>query len=196
MRYATDTIPVCLECEQAETQQIKLCEKCGISYCMHYASNIDVRFCSNCMDDFKVIETIETKIVEHLNDANEVTSRRKYICKSLSLTGTDWLFTTHKIKNLTDEQLTDTIEYHREIASEMLLERETRKVERYKNLAQVTLNLPKRQNVDSTGAVKQTRTRSSKKEPDANAVATAIGVLLGAAATPEKIAEILKSLGK
>lgn len=203
MKYAEDTIPVCAACALIEDSLsvTKMCDKCGVVYCQHYASDVDVRYCANCMSDFKVVETIETKIVEHMNEDNEVTSRRKYTCKSLNLSGTDWLFTSRKINTLTEEELTASIEYHREIASMMLQEREARRVEHFHKLAQVKLNFGPRPEHDATGAIKKSkdkknRTTSSKKKPDANAIASAFATLLGATLTPEQVQEALRKLGE
>jgi hypothetical protein len=157
------------------------------------------------MADFKVVESIETKIVEHINDDNEVISRRRFICKSLSLSGTDWLFTTHKISSMTEEELLECIEYHREVASQMLQEREARRVERYAKLAKVKVNIGIR-NVNSsagmakTGKVKAAsgtakRVRTSK-QPDADAVASAFATLFGGKVSPEQIAEALAAFGQ
>jgi hypothetical protein len=197
MKYGTEVIPVCDLCTNIE---LKGCEKCGIHYCKHFASPTDFRFCSNCMYDFKVVETIETKITEHLNDAGEVVSRKRQVCKNLRLQGTDWLFTAHKITTLTDEELIATIEYHREIASRMLQERETRRVEHYQKLKQVKLNFGARPEHNEDGTIKKPkapkRERSSKAQPDANAIAAAFATLLGGKLSPDQITAALEALGK
>lgn len=199
MRYSSNIIPLCAECSREENAE-KICEHCGISFCKHYASNTDFRYCGNCFNDFKVIERMETKIIEHINDENEVVSRRRFICKSLSLTGSDWLFTAHKINSLSDEELTATIEYHREIASQMLQEREARRIERYHKLSKVRINIPLRNDASNEGTTKANKTTKSSrarstKQPDAGAIAAAFATIIGSKISPEQIAAAIAAYG-
>ena len=191
MTYASEAIPVCMECLDARS-----CNKCGIHYCKHYASDTDIQYCGNCLSDFKVIESVVEKVTEYQNDKGEVTSRKRQICKSLHLDGTDWLFAAHKIVTLTDEQLLYTIEYHRAIVGIMLNERETRRTEHYQKLSKVKINYTPRPDRDDTGAIKKSRVKSIRKDksPDQDAIAAALGTLLGAQLTQEQVAQMLKSL--
>ena len=187
MTYQNDIIPVCVDCKE---QEHELCKRCGAAYCKHFASTIDFRFCGNCLEDFSVVETIETKVTEYTNATGEVTSRKRQMARNLKLTGTDWLFAQHAVENLTDEELIETIEYHRNIASIMLMERETRRTEQYKKLASVKIRSIDRSKVDANGALKAEKTVKAKKEkapPDQNAIMAALATLLGANLSPEQI---------
>ena len=193
MKYDRDTIPTCAECPEH-----KGCEKCGIHYCKHFASETDFRFCGNCLADFKVVESVVEKITTYENEQGEVTNRKRQVCKSLHLEGTDWLFAAHKINTLTDEELLYTIEYHRAIVGLMLNERETRRTEHFQKLSKIKINYTPRPDRDETGAIKKSRTKTTttrqKKEPDQNAIAAAFGTLLGANLTQEQIAVLLAGM--
>jgi len=199
MKYDAETLPVCPDCAErdgVDDEATKLCERCGIKYCTHFASSINFRYCGNCLVDFHIVESVETKIIEYRNESGEVTSRKRSMARNLKLTGTDWLFAQTAILNLSDEELLETIEYHRNIASLMLLERETRRTEHFQKLSKIKIIMPKRDDVDATGAIKKTKkgsatTKTDKKkvakEPDQNAIAAALATLLSAHLTPEQI---------
>ena|ERR1017187_7139027 len=142
-RYAEDQVPCCISCAEQPEQEayVKKCDRCGIAYCVHFASNTDVRMCGNCLDDFKVIETIEVKTTERVDDSGAVISRRRQIARNLKLTGTDWLFCAAKISTLSDEQMDASIEYHRAIKNTLMEEREARRVEYFRKLHNVKTNL-------------------------------------------------------
>ena len=183
MRYPSDIIPVCVDCANNDQE---ICKRCAIAYCKHFASTIDFHYCANCLDDFSVVETIETKTTEYTNEHGVVTSRKRQMAKNLKLTGTDWLFAQYAIENLTDEELVETIEYHRNIASLMLMERETRKTEEYKKLAGIKVRVITKE-PKGDGKDKAPKTPKAKKEPDQNAIFAALQTLLSANMTPEQI---------
>lgn len=213
MKYEEATIPVCSECinitslelinQQAVDKFLKSCAKCGIEYCLHYASSTDTNFCGNCLADFHVVETIETKTTEHVNAAGEVTYTRRQTAKKLTLEGTDWLFAAAKIPDLSDEELISAIEYHRAIASTMLMEREQRKLERYKKLSQIKIITPttrKPMEQDELDALKSgkpfvraktvTRTKSSVSAEQAMEMVKKLQAVL----SPEALAALLKGV--
>ena len=97
--------------------------------------------CGNCLDDFKVIETIEVKTTDRISDDGALISRRRQIARNLKLTGTDWLFCAAKISTLTDEEMDASIEYHRAIKNTLMEEREARRVEYFRKLHNVKTNL-------------------------------------------------------
>ncbi len=219
MRYGADVIPVCQQCAIEETKTsilskdsiTKNCAKCGIAYCEHYSSDVDVRFCGNCMVDFKVTNSVEVRTEDHLNDEGKVVYSKRVHCKVLHLEGSDWLFTASKISTLSDTDLDATIEYHRAIAGLMLSEREERRVEKYQKLNKMVIKLQKRDDVDQTGAVKGSlRTPAQKAEreadkaakkltmksktakvPDAQQAMDAVAILLKAGISKEQIAAML-----
>ncbi len=196
MIYDQSILPVCQECEQSDYNgNTKQCEKCGIAFCKHYASSIDIRFCGNCMDDFQVVESIEVKVTEKLGPDGEVQYRKRQMARNLKLIGTDWLFTVHKISTMSDEEITASIEYHNEIKAQMLQERENRRTEFLNKLSKVKLNIKKREDVDSTGAIKAVKVKTPKKKPDQNAIAAALATILGAGMTKEQVDNLLAKLG-
>jgi len=190
---------VCDDCESRSDAEntTKNCERCGIGFCVHHASRTDFRYCEDCFEDFHVIEKIETKITTYTNGSGQILTRRKQIAKNLKLVGTDWLFANTQISLLTDEELMETIEYHRAIASVMLLEREERRTDELNKLSRVKINIKKRDDVDATGAIK---VKKAKKAPKAKAdagtdakVAEALQQL--AQLKPEDLAALLSSMG-
>jgi hypothetical protein len=201
MKYDEHIIPVCEECGKASEPATKHCEKCGIEYCQHFASNIDLRYCANCMDDFKVVNSVEIKVTEYHNPENgEVTSRRRQLCKKLHLQGTDYLFAAAQIGKLSDEELDATIEYHKAIASIMLNEREVRKVENNQKLQKIKLNLTRRADVDSTGAIKTPKTREKKEKtiqaPTREQIIAALTVMLGGKKPDDKLVDQMMKAGQ
>lgn len=191
MTYTTDVIPVCPECslrDEAE-DMTKLCERCGISYCVHFASPVDARYCGNCMVDMVVTESIETKTTIYENAKGEEITRKRQIARSLKLTGTDWLFANKQISSLTDEELLVSIEYHRNIAGAMLLEREERKTEQMNKLSKIKVVMPKR--VETEPKVKKDRVEKTEAEKQQAAIAK---VLQGLSA--EQIAAVIAAAMK
>jgi hypothetical protein len=210
MTYEQDQIPVCVHCDNIDSlDRIKTCAKCSVQYCEHFSSEIDIRFCGNCMKDFKVTNSIEIRTTEQTNNAGEVIYKKRVQCKRLHLEGTDWLFTANKISTLSDDDLDCTIEYHRAIASLMLHEREERRIEKYQKLNKQVITLQRNSNVDNTGAVRGSlktdaqkaedaaykqskRTSTTKtKTPDAATLADAIALLIKSGISAEKIAELV-----
>jgi hypothetical protein len=141
-KYDASTIPICLPHEKRE--ETKICKKCNITYCPCFASKVDIRFCANCMGDFKVRNTIVEKEVEYLKPDGTVYFQRKYQAMAIKLEGTDWLFTAENLLNLSDEDIEATIEYHKANYSIMLMERENRKTERMNKLASQKILPPNR----------------------------------------------------
>jgi hypothetical protein len=189
MRYEASIIPVCPDCEQEHELNTKQCERCGIIYCHHYSSPTDTRFCGNCLADFHVLETIETKTTVHTNDAGEVTYTRRQTAKNLKLEGTDWLFSAAKIPTLTDEELLATIEYHGALKSMMLQEREARHVERYRKLASIKIIGPPRHVLEQDELDAQRAGKPIPKHRKATVVKT-----VAAPATAEQAVDMLKKL--
>lgn len=199
MKYDVNTLPACQECMDANDAEetVKLCEKCGVGFCSHFASEIDIKYCGNCMVDVNFSETIVVKEQVFHNEKGAETHRRRQIAKLLKLSGSDWLFANKQIGTLTDEELCVTIEYHRAIANAMMLERETRKVEYLQKLRGVKVALRPRAEVDSTGAMKTAKIKRPKPAPTQNAVVEAIMTLLKAAGkepTPEIIAMMMAQM--
>lgn len=205
-RYEKDVIPACPECDSTEGAT-KVCKKCSVVYCKHYASVTDSRFCGNCIADISLKETIMEKEVEHVRQDGTVTFSRKYQARHLQLLGNDWLFSAHLIETMTDAEIDATIEYHRANVGLMLQERESRKLEKYKKLSGVRLTYTKRETQEEkekreakeaakAAKVAGKRVKTSKKDLSADAIIQMLGQLSKAGITPEMIAAMAASKGK
>lgn len=136
-KYDDGTIPCCTICDNKNIT--KVCKKCAVVFCVHFASTTDYRYCGNCISDFHIRETIMEKVVEHEKADGTVTFSRKYQAKHMTLTGTDWLFAAALIVDMTDSEIEESIEYHRANIGLMLQERESRKLERYHKLSNIKI---------------------------------------------------------
>lgn len=200
MRYDSNTIPVCQECVALEALPLKACARCGVEFCSHHASLTDVRYCGNCLSDFKVVENQVIKTVEHLNDRDEVVRKRTYMATQFKLEGTDWLFAAGKILEMDEATLSSTIEYHRHMVSLFLTERENRRVERAHKLAQIKVVNIKRQSqyekerAAEVKATSKAKTRSTTKTKSKDLTETDLEKLLktlkNAGITPEMLSKL------
>jgi hypothetical protein len=194
-KYGPDTIPCCEACDVIP-DGTKVCTKCAVVYCKHFASSTDVRYCANCISDFTIKETIMEKIVEHERPDGTVTFSRKYQARHITLQGTDWLFAAHKIEEMTDAEIEASIEYHRANVGLMLQERESRKLERFKKLSGIKLVHQKhesqleREKREAKGSRKKTRTKE-KEINTAEAIMKMLQTLAAAGLTAEQIAAMV-----
>ncbi len=197
-RFDADTIPICVKCDAKD--ETKVCLKCKIVYCAHYASITDNRFCANCISDFSLKETIIEKQVEHIKPDGSVTFSRKYQARCLHLMGNDWLFASTLIAEMNDAEIEATIEYHKANVSLMLMERESRKLERYHKLAGVKLvnvqhesqeQREKREEKEAKAAERKNRVRVKDKTPSADDAVAMITKLAKMGLTQEQILGLL-----
>lgn len=135
--YDASTIPVCLKCDNKDAT--KICKKCAVVYCVHFASKTDLRYCANCISDFHLKETIMEKVIEHERADGTITFSRKYQAKHIMLQGTDWLFQMALIPEMSDIEIDENVTYHQANISIMLQERESRKLERIRKLAGIKI---------------------------------------------------------
>jgi len=152
-----------------------------------------------CLADVSLYKEVITKsyIHESYNEETDTVTTTEYKRKarSIRLEGMDWLFAQRKIHTLTDESLELAIEYHREILSGMLAEREQRRAEyrhRYAGVKEVPSpsgSVDKSLQTNTT--VKRTRTISSTK-----AAATADSILQSMLAGGADISKIMEMLEK
>jgi hypothetical protein len=197
-RYGAEVIPVCEPCDAIE-HGTNSCKKCAVSYCKHFASCTDVRYCGNCISDFSIRETVMEKVVEHERPDGSITFSRKYQAKRITLMGNDWLFAAHLIGEMRDDEIEATIEYHRENVALMLQERESRKLERIRKLSSIKISNVKHETAverekrgakEAKKAGKTTRTRT--KETSAEDLVKMLGELLKSGLSLEQI----QALGK
>lgn len=192
-KYDLETIPICENCNtESDT---KNCKKCHIEYCKHFASTIDQRYCANCMSDLRLKETIMEKTVEHERSDGTITFSRKYQARHIQMQGTDWLFSAALIPEMTDAEIEATIEYHRANVSLMLQERESRKLERFRKLASITVPRVTRESQEQKEkkeAKKNKKTKIKEIDPnDSSAILAAVMKLVNSGMTQEQIVAMM-----
>ena len=194
------TCRLCLESNLTEEIRLSRCVRCGLVYCIHFASNIDPAQCIECLSDVSLHKEIVTKTYVHEKYDEETdtltTTEYKRKARSIKLDGLDWLFAQRKIVQMSDESLELAIEYHREILNGMLAERERRKTEflhRYAGVKTVPSPSGKTDSATSSSTeVKRTRTISSTKtQANANAVMQS---MLAGGLNAKQLLEMLEKL--
>ena len=189
MLYNSDTIPTCAACDRKD--ETKSCKRCSVIFCAHFASTTDNRYCANCMSDFRVQETIMEKKIDHLRPDGTVNFSRKYQAKPIQLMGNDWLFASKLIAEMSDEEIENSVEYHKANVSLMLMERESRKLERYHKLAGIkvtrtsTESQEQREKREAKEAKKRTTTKDKTPSPDD--IVAMLTKLATAGYTPEQL---------
>jgi hypothetical protein len=119
---------VCEDCIELDQNKVtRVCERCATRFCIHNASDIDIRYCHKCMVD--VTMTVR-----------ELEARKS---KEIVLSGSDLYFAEKAIHNTPDEVLELKIEYYGRILSGLLMERQERRIKRQDALAKVKLNFVK-----------------------------------------------------
>lgn len=189
------TCKACLEANLTTEVKLARCAKCSQIFCIHFASNIDPQYCTECLSNVTLHKEIVTKTYEYEGEDGEI-KQYKRRAKLVRLEGMDWLFMQRKIVQMSDESLELAIEYHRELLTGMLAEREARRnkfMHRYAG-AKIPDSAPSGQ-VDSATStettVKKTKTISSTR-----AQATANAALQAMLASGKSIEDIMSMLMK
>jgi hypothetical protein len=193
-KYNGDVIPCCVECDTRG--HTKVCKKCAVVFCKHFASATDYRYCCNCISDFTIKETIIEKTVEHERPDGTIIFSRKYQARHIMLQGTDWLFAAHKIEEIDDAELEATIEYHRANVGLLLDERQSRQRERYKKLAGIKINTTKHETQEErekreAKELKAANRKTKTKDVSADKIAAMLQALAKSGFTPEQLAAAL-----
>lgn len=197
-KYGTDTIPCCVVCDKKD--DTKICKKCTVTYCAHFASTTDVRYCANCISDFHLKETIMEKVVEHERPDGSISFSRKYQSRHIMITGTDWLFNCALIPDMTDSEIDATIEYHRANVGLMIQERESRKLERIRKLSGIRITntkhetqeeREKREAKEAARAGKKTKIKDKNLTPEQVMAALMAMVSSGSAAQRQQLIDAL-----
>ena len=166
------TCRACLEKNLIEEVFLARCATCSLIFCTHFASNIDPQFCTECFSDITLHKEVITKTYQYENADGEVAEYKRK-ARLIRLEGLSWLFIQRKILDMSDEALELAIEYHREIMTGMVSEREQRKNKFMHRYAGVNYTIPPVDTATSTSTtVKKSRTISSTR-----ATATASGML-------------------
>lgn len=186
------TIPVC--CVTCDSRSLtKSCIKCGVVYCKHHASKIDLRYCSECIGEIKVTESIIEKTVEHIKADGSISFSRKYQAKMIKLEGVDWLFASHLIENMSDADIEATIEFHKSNVDLMLMERQSRQQERARKLAgiKITYVTRKSQHEIEKDEERRTKTKVKTKKDQGQMIMDALTQLAKSGMTQAQIIEML-----
>ncbi len=182
--------PTCLASNLFTEIKIARCVKCSKLYCSHFASTIDPHYCVECLSDITLFKETVTKEYERTDEDGNVTSTYKKHAKRVRLEGLNWLFAQRKIVSLSDDELELAVEYHREILSGMLDERETRKNAFMHRFAGVNMPAPKKEGgTEASTTVKKTKTIKSTKE-NAN-VSAILKSMMAAGMTPAQILALM-----
>lgn len=118
---------MCSNC-YIDLAQDRQCARCKHSYCPHYASIFDFQFCTYCFNDLILEDSIIRRIEETKSLSGKKIFTRVMRARHLVFKGQDWMFAQQRVIDMTDEQLSVTIEYHHAIFGEMINEREARKI--------------------------------------------------------------------
>jgi len=186
---------VCLELNLTHPAEVVTCLRCGLPFCLHFASKIDVQYCVNCLSDISVSKSIITKTYEHTNEETGVKTFYRRKAREIQIGGLDWLFAQRKISELTDTELDLTIEYHRNILSLMIGEQERKRAEKMHRYAGVKMHIPTPSDSTSvsnstTTTVKKTRTISKNKAQEQ--IASILASMQAKGMSIEQIAQLLK----
>jgi hypothetical protein len=189
-KYADDVIPICTKCDILN--ELKICKKCHIQYCKHFASVTDYQFCGNCIADVHLVETILEKTIEHERPDGTISFSRKFLARRLRLVNNDWLFMSHLIGEMTDAEIEASVEYHRANVDLMLQERESRKQERYRKLAGIKISKPGESQEQRDKRIARSNKKTSVKEKDpAQIMLDALTALANSGMSAEQIVAAL-----
>lgn len=177
------TINICSICRErnlTDQTQFNNCSKCGQIYCLHYSSTIDPQYCTSCLYDVSIKEEIISKTETHYNEETDQLYTRTRKAKRITLGGMHWLFVARKINKLTDLELDLAIEYHRDILSQMMYERDERRSQKAHRNAGKKLPISFSNSVvqtDSQVEVKKTKIKQATKADPATLLANALKIL-------------------
>ena len=181
----------CLEQNLTHNSTIE-CAGCGKPFCLHYASNIDVQYCVNCMSDVSVEKSVITKTYEHRNEETGQLSFYRRRAREIKISGLDWLFAQRKIPELTDSELDLTIEYHRNILQLMIAEQEKKRTAYMHRNAGVKVHIVSpAAGVTSTTTTTVKKTRTVSKEKATEQLNALLKDLLSKGLKPEDIARMV-----
>lgn len=194
---------------------LKVCKKCHLEFCPHFASKFDFQFCIYCMHDVILEDSIIRKEIVTKSLSGKKTFTRVMKARHLVFKGQDWMFAAKRILDMSDEELGVTIEYHREIFGEMINEMETRKIANNKKainkmMRNSTLKIPTVRGMNTDGTiigmesqvitettVKRTRITATQTNSTQVALAGIIAVFKAQGLSGEQIkAKLMSMAGK
>lgn len=123
---------ICKSCRGSSLNSYatRLCDRCGKRYCTHYSSKVDSIYCQYCFHDFVFEDTIITKEIKSKSLSGRKTFTRTMKARHLVFRGEAWMFAQQRVLDMSEEELVASIEYHREIFSQMMDERDARQIQK------------------------------------------------------------------
>jgi hypothetical protein len=156
---------VCLQCtEENLTDKIFLahCTDCNRLYCRHRASVVDSNYCSDCLSDVTLtvekIHVVETVVSPKTGNSYTKTQTGRRI----TLGGAQWLFHQRRIKDLTEDELELTIQYHFTTYIGLIKERDQRKAEHMRRNAKKLYKVSEPLVPAPTSSTTKTTTKTTK----------------------------------
>ena len=191
MELMADSINhVCPSCMSSSlTEEIKSarCMQCNRIYCIHFASSIDPTQCVECLSDLSLTKETVIKTYEHYDEATDVVTSYRRKATRVKLDGLNWLFSQRKIVSLSDDDLELSIEYHRQLLTGMIDERETRRM----NKAHRFAGLPMPKSSDSATSTTTKVTKNIKSNKQAATADSLLQSALSSGMTPKQILVML-----
>lgn len=181
---------ICREKNLTDQTQFNNCVKCQRVYCLHYSSTIDPQYCTGCLHDVQVKEEIVSKTETHYNEETDKLYTRTRKAKRISLGGMHWLFAARKIRNLDDLELDLAIEYHKDVLSQMLYERDERRSQKAHRYAGKQIKFESTVKSESTVEVKKTKVKQATKADPMAALAEALKTLQKSGLSVDDIAKM------
>lgn len=169
----------CFYCGLTEPSKLRAnCKKCNNTYCDTDASKIDPTYCVECCKDVVVNDKVIAKDEEDYDPFSDQMFKRNFKVRIITLQGDDWRFFSDAIHRQNDNQLVDSINYHRGMVSMLESELAQRRVDKINSA--INLN----RGVGASNLNKPIKPRTQKqKSVDLNSLAELLKSL-----SPEQLA--------
>lgn len=179
--------PTCMSLSLTDEIKTARCTQCNRIYCVHFASSIDPAQCVECLSDLSLTKETVIKEYEHYNEETDVVTRYRRKATSIKLDGLNWLFSQRKIVSLSDDDLELAIEYHRQILTGMISERETRRIAKAHRFAGIQMPKSSDSSTHTTTKIK----KSIKSTKTGATVDSLMQSMLAGGMTPEQMLALL-----
>lgn len=108
----------CAFCDDTNTN--KKCIKCQRHYCILHTSKISPNLCQECFKGVQVlIEEHFTKETEVYNEATDSVRTVRQECRQVRMDGPDYVWYAVLIQHLSEQELTEVLEFHRFMVSQL-----------------------------------------------------------------------------
>lgn len=176
----TPHILSCFYCGITEPSKLRAaCKKCNRTYCDTDASKLDPNYCIECLNDVTINDKVIMKDEEDYDPYGDQMFRRNFKVRIITLQGDDWRFFSEAIHRQNDNQLVDSINYHRGMVSMLETELAQRRVDKINS----AINLNRNLGASNLDKPIKPKTAKSPKAVDMNALAELLKNL-----SPEQLA--------